>query len=442
MTSESTSTHDGHRDGAVVAPDGQRLDRHEADGRLRFTHVDGDGRDPAIERQLARVRDENEHLHRAMRHRSVIEQAKGALMGWLGVDAEAAFGLLVGYSQRNNRKLAAAAVAVLEYAAARDPDPATALDLPNDLELFAELAQGQIDRWLDHAAVQGASDLESMLAEVAEVVSEPAPERLMIGALEPDGAVRILASRNLPAAVVTGWQRVPPTADVPVAFTAVSGQPVFLDSSEERIARFPGSRSIPAMGESLACVPIELAGLRLGVLALTWADPGPFDLARRKELLQLADRCAKPLADHLMEIEALGDALPHVIAEPGRSRWFHATLDDLPVAAMLLEPIRDEDGELVDLGLVHHNTEASAHLADPVRPSGRRFSEISPWLPESPLWPLLRATLEDGASRRLDRFELPVNFEGRRGLRAEDLHVSRVGSLLLLSWREMLEPGA
>jgi hypothetical protein len=423
-------------------PTGTQDGRPDMDGHLRFSYADGDGTDPAIERQLARVRDENEHLHRAMRHRSVIEQAKGVLMGWLGVDAEAAFGLLVGYSQRNNRKLAAAAVAVLEYAAGRDTDPATEMDLPNDLELFAELAQGRIDRWLDHAAVQDAADLETMLDEVAGAVTAPMPDRLMIGALEPDGAVRILASRNLPAAVVTGWQRVPPTADVPVAFTAVSGQPVFLDSSEQRIARFPGSRSIPAMGESLACVPIELAGLRLGVLALTWPDPGPFELARRTELLQLADRCAKPLADHLMEIEALGDALPHLIAEPGRSRWFHATLDDLPVAAMLLEPIRDEAGELVDLGLVHHNTEASAHLADPVRPSGRRFSEITPWLPDSPLWPLLRETLADGTPRRLEVFELPVNFEGRRGLRAEDLHVSRVGSLLLLSWREMLEPGA
>ena len=44
-------------------------------------------------------------LSEAMAHRAVIEQAKGILMGAQAIDADAAFGMLVGASQRENLKL-------------------------------------------------------------------------------------------------------------------------------------------------------------------------------------------------------------------------------------------------------------------------------------------------------------------------------------------------
>jgi transcriptional regulator with GAF, ATPase, and Fis domain len=58
-------------------------------------------------------------LGEAMRHRSVIEQAKGVLMGAEGIDEEAAFAMLVKASQRENLKVRAIAHRIVESAVAR-----------------------------------------------------------------------------------------------------------------------------------------------------------------------------------------------------------------------------------------------------------------------------------------------------------------------------------
>jgi hypothetical protein len=395
-----------------------------------------------FDQQLALARAEVEQLQRAMRHRSVIEQAKGVLMGWLGVDAEAAFGLLVGYSQRTGRTLATAATSLMRFAVERERGVTP--PLPTDLQLFAELAEERFDAHLRRAAVAGAPDLDRMLEEVRDAVGAPVPAALLVAAMEPDGALRILASQGYAPATMTGWHRVPPDADVPMAFVAATGQAVFATDRRERDERFPGARGIPGTGEALACMPVELAGLRLGVMGMTWNAPHAIEPDQRRDLLELADRCARPLAEHLLSRDALADALPRLITEPGRSRWFHAAIEELPVPVLLLQPSLDADGSLVDLELVQPNGEAVARLTEHVRPTSRRVSEITPWLPRSPLWPLLVATLQDGTTRRLEHLDLPLDEQGRRELRAIDIRVSRVGSILLVAWRAMVPrpPGA
>jgi hypothetical protein len=398
--------------------------------------TESDASTSAFAQQLALARAEIDHLQRAMRQRGVIEQAKGVLMGWLGVEADAAFGLLVGYAQRTESTLASAATALVRFAVERERGAAP--PLPTDLQLFAELAEERSDAHLRGAAVAGAPDLERMLDEVRDAVGAPAPDALLVAAMEPDGALRILASRGYPPATMTGWHRVPPNADVPMSFVAATGQAVFATDRQERTQRFPGSRAIQGTGEALACMPVELAGLRLGVVGMTWDAPHVISPDQRRDLLELADRCARPLAEHLLSRDALADALPQLITEPGRSRWFHAAIEELPVPLLLLQPALDADGSLVDLELVQPNGEAVARLTEHVRPTSRRVSEITPWLPRSPLWPLFVATLRDGTTRRVEHLDVPIDGEGRRELRAIDVRVSRVGSLLLLAWRAMV----
>ena len=62
-------------------------------------------------------------MRAAMEHRAVIEQAKGILIGSLGCDPDAAFGLLVQQSQHENRKLREIAALI---AVASSPCPASA----------------------------------------------------------------------------------------------------------------------------------------------------------------------------------------------------------------------------------------------------------------------------------------------------------------------------
>ena len=64
----------------------------------------------------ARVSAEAQQMQEAMQSRSVIEQAKGIIMGRVGCDADAAFRLLVEQSQHENRKLRDVAIELVERA--------------------------------------------------------------------------------------------------------------------------------------------------------------------------------------------------------------------------------------------------------------------------------------------------------------------------------------
>lgn len=61
-------------------------------------------------------RELGEQLRQAMASREVIDQAKGVLMAARGIDADAAFAVLVDLSQRSNRKLRDVAQALVEEA--------------------------------------------------------------------------------------------------------------------------------------------------------------------------------------------------------------------------------------------------------------------------------------------------------------------------------------
>jgi AmiR/NasT family two-component response regulator len=63
-----------------------------------------------------------------MKHRAVIEQAKGILIGAQGIDEDEAFGLLVRASQRENTKLRDIARRIVDDAIARHRTPATEPD--------------------------------------------------------------------------------------------------------------------------------------------------------------------------------------------------------------------------------------------------------------------------------------------------------------------------
>lgn len=67
-----------------------------------------------LRRETERVADEA--VHRATITRSTIEQAKGILMGRLGICSDVAFGLLIAHSQRRNVKISSIAADLIELA--------------------------------------------------------------------------------------------------------------------------------------------------------------------------------------------------------------------------------------------------------------------------------------------------------------------------------------
>lgn len=388
-----------------------------------------------LEDLVARQQHEIEHLLRAMRHRAVIEQAKGVLTGWLGVEPDEAFRHLVRVSQHSNRPLSHAAAAVVARAAARDVDGAAFPDLPDDDRLFEGLDPGELLERLATAAVEAAPDLERLLGELRTALGELAPAGLLLGAVEPDGAVRILAARGYPLEVLAGWERIPPRADVPVA-DAATGEAVFTATAAERLARYPGSRRVLDRYEGTAALPVRLGDRLVGVLAVSWSRPVALDAAARRRLVELADRCAVPLADHLARLDPAELALPPVAADPARARWLQVALGEVAAPVALLDPVVTADGTLVDLRLVFANADAAAHLDGVIRPLGRSVVELAPWLPSSPLFAAFDEVVRHGEPRRLARVEVERDAEDPRpNLALHQVGAARVGTLLLCSWR-------
>lgn len=87
-----------------------------------------DGSDPVV--QPDRGRDEGldtESLRRLVATQPVIEQAKGMLMGYYGIEADRAFALLVRWSSRRQVKVRELAHRLVDAAAVPDPRPFGAL---------------------------------------------------------------------------------------------------------------------------------------------------------------------------------------------------------------------------------------------------------------------------------------------------------------------------
>ncbi len=101
----------------------------------------------------------------------------------------------------------------------------------------------------------------------------------------------------LPEAIA-GWRRLPVDAPVPLAETIRTGQPVYIQSPEDRQARYPALGSFSAAQGTLssACIPLLAGGQCVGALGLSFDRPGASASAEDRELLlSLGRQCAQAL---------------------------------------------------------------------------------------------------------------------------------------------------
>jgi hypothetical protein len=171
------------------------------------------------------------------------------------------------------------------------------------------------------------------------------------------------------------------------------------------------------------------------VLGVAYGEPRRFDPDAVELLRAVAHDTALPLAEHLEEQGSLAAALPDLLVEPGRTRWFHATVDHLPIAMVLLEPVVVDD-RLVDCTIVHHNARAAAHLDDPIAALGQRVSQLDPWLADSPLWSAIEQAWRDGRAVTLPDLRLDA-AQGRGPLVLSDVSITRLGGLLVVGVRHI-----
>lgn len=410
----------------------QEGDPSSADGDTRRRDTVVPSSVEVLRTTVTRLREENDHLHQALHHRSMIEQAKGVLMGRMGIDADAAFARLRKLSQDANQRVTRIAAAIVASAEARMVTGSR----PPDIGPFewTEAAERDADVMLAGAALQQARDLDELARTLVRETARPfGVVAALVGALEPDGAVRLVAGHGYPSQVLSTWHRLPADLDIPLVAAARMGSPLFFSSREEREAAFPTTRQIPTDFHAQASLPLVAGGSIVGVIGLSWDEPFEFDDAARAGLDFVASSCTPTLVGLLHRD---GDAVSAVTIDAAGARWFRAVLDSIVTPVALLEPIRDGDGRAQDFRFEYCNpatVDVLGRTGDELL--GRAMVELYPDLVGAGVLEAFRRSFDEARAVRFP--PTPVAHRDRDGVTRQatyEMGVSRLGDCLLLSW--------
>lgn len=181
---------------------------------------------------------------------------------------------------------------------------------PPPVESFEERLLREIDA---AARARGASERDARLYEVAAALSRALTPEDVAGAVLDQGVAALgAAGAGLLLASAPGTLEVPgtlgyddalvaqlraesPDAELPAATALRTGEPVWLESSDEIQERFPQLRQLEPETVSLVAVPLVLGGRRLGALRFSFRAAQLFDEQQRRFVAALADQASQAL---------------------------------------------------------------------------------------------------------------------------------------------------
>jgi PAS domain S-box-containing protein len=114
---------------------------------------------------------------------------------------------------------------------------------------------------------------------------------------EGSGYLEMAGSVGYPPEVIARWQRFPLDAPIPLAEAVRRGEPVYTESPEERLVRYPALAPVNALQgtHASACLPLTTGGRAVGVLGLSFDRPGGFSPDDREFMLSLGRQCGQAL---------------------------------------------------------------------------------------------------------------------------------------------------
>lgn len=329
-------------------------------------------------------------LRRAMTSRGVIEQAKGMLAERLGCDPEEAFGYLSRRSQESNVRLADVAANLL----AERSGPAGSAPIPDSVSGFPPSASASMTRGTPAlrraaSAAVTARDLDALAATLR--TAGPAAldaDAIVFHTVEPDGALLVVGADGWPAEVVSDWRRMPSALPTAVAYVVATGRRLLIDDTagHDFVAFGPARR--------LAVYPLRAPDRSVGTLTIAWTAPAAFDpdtVARLDALAEVAARAAEPL---------WGTAAQSTDV-------YTPVLDTSFGSGLLLVPVRDDEGDVVDFTIAYANLDVPDTIA-PTRSElvGRRLLDVYPHLGPSGVFDEYRKV-----SRTGERYTRPPEAE-------------------------------
>jgi PAS domain-containing protein len=432
---------------------------------------DDPNEDLAWAARVQRLEAELAGLRRAMRSRALIEQAKGLLVAALGGTPDEAFAHLAQLSQRDNLRVAeiaarivgaatlsavetlsvAETLSVVERLSVAEAAPAAAetatpqmdeatadarhfdptIYLRGDVEpVPAEDLEPQVPRLdppsrvhLETAtaainAVDGLDELASRLLDAG--LGWLGADSIMLYRLEPDGALQLLSCAGLPAQLASDWQRIPSVLDVPMREAIITDRPIWTSQGRHGFCT--------PLRTASATLPLRYAGRPFGALAIGWQEPRRLDTGERRYLTGLA-ACTARRARELTgaDLGAAGAA----------GHWLRAALDVIPVALLLLTPVRDPRGTVVDFLIDYASPRAGEPFGQkPDDLIGARLLDVRPHTWANGVFDAYCEVLATGVPWRPPVQTETVLIDGQLRQVLLGRSATRLGDGLLATWRQ------
>ncbi|AFZ22930.1 PAS domain S-box [Cylindrospermum stagnale PCC 7417] len=115
---------------------------------------------------------------------------------------------------------------------------------------------------------------------------------------EEGATIKVVQAIGYPQLLLDTWKSFPITASVPIAETLRTGQPIFVESVDAFIAKYPHlANALATTGNcAFACIPLIVEGKTIGGLALSFNTAQAFAQEDRGFMLTLGQQCALAIA--------------------------------------------------------------------------------------------------------------------------------------------------
>ncbi|MFG3230715.1 SpoIIE family protein phosphatase [Streptomyces antibioticus] len=383
----------------------------------------------ALARVVARQRAELDRMQDLAATSAVLERATGVVMARLGCSADAAQEELrrrassAGHTLLEECWIALGGVTAPDRSAPGSPG-AAALPRPQPVPVEESDALGHLARAL--ARVGSPQDLARCLLD--RLAADTGADAVMIYVRLPVGGLELVGHAGIDDTLADRWSRVPPLAGVPPLDALDAGRPCWLEDPATDRARHPRTADDAAEWHSRAWLPVAAGEPAEAVLGVLRRTAGPFPPHVRERLLAVARLCAGPLrgVGPLRETEPA----PGTAADAVQS-----VFDRMPVAAVLLTPLRSPAGEVEDFRI----TAATAGTRDTAGRHGRdliglRFLECWPDTTDEPLWRGCLEALSGAEPFESEPFARQQTVAGVSELSTYSARAARLGDALVVSW--------